>query len=431
MNPRSIAAQCIHRVIYDGKSLTEVLQSESVTSLENTDRALTKDICFGSLRWHYALNQILEKLLTKPLKQRDKDVECLIRVGLYQLHYQSTADHAAVNETVKASQSLKKTWSKGLINGVLRNFIRDQQVIVKKIKPHTVFPTWLIKRVKKAWPEQWKEILIASNLRAPMTLRVNQSKVSVDQYIRQLDKEGIEAHQHAWVDSAIELIKPVNVYQLPGFEKGFVSVQDASAQLAAKLLDCKDGMSVLDACAAPGGKTGHIAEIVQNLKITAIDYVPARLERVKDNLNRLDRQAKLVAADASKLEEWHDGELFDRILLDAPCSALGVMRRHPDIKVLKQETDIQSLQKQQETLLTALWTILKPGGLLLYATCSILPEENDQQMAQFVTEHKHELRVVPLKEKWGVSCEYGRQILPDSANMDGFYYALLEKTITT
>ena len=183
MNPRAIAAHCLNQVIYQGKSLTEVLQSEAITTLEDADRALTKDICFGSLRWHYAINQILDKLVSKPLKKRDKDVECLIRVGLYQLQYQSTADHAAVNETVKASQHLKKPWSKGLINGVLRNFIRDQEHIVKKIKPHTVFPTWLIKQVKQAWPEQWKEVLVASNYRAPMTIRVNQSKTSVDDYI--------------------------------------------------------------------------------------------------------------------------------------------------------------------------------------------------------------------------------------------------------
>ena len=199
MNPRAIAAQCLHKVIYEGKSLTQVLQSDLIVQLENSDKALTKDICFGSLRWHYAINQVLDKLLTKPLKKKDKDVECLIRVGIYQLHYQSTADHAAVNETVNACKKLKKPWSKGLVNGVLRNFIRDQEKLVKNIKPHTVFPIWLIKLVKQAWPKQWKNILVASNLRAPMTLRVNQSKVSVESYIKQLAAEGIAAQQQSKV----------------------------------------------------------------------------------------------------------------------------------------------------------------------------------------------------------------------------------------
>ena len=430
MNPRAIAAQCLHKVIYEGKSLTEVLKFDSVVRLENSDKALTKDICFGSLRWHYAINQVLDKLLTKSLKKKDKDVECLIRVGIYQLHYQSTADHAAVNETVAACKKLKKPWSTGLVNGVLRNFIRDQENLVGKIKPHTVFPTWLIKRVKHAWPNQWKEVLVASNLRAPMTLRVNQSKVSVESYIKQLGIEGtkrIEAQQHSKVDSAIELKKAVNVHDLPKFDDGYVSVQDASAQLAAKLLDCKAGMRVLDACAAPGGKTGHILETAQNLTVTAIDNVPERLNLVQENLDRLGQQANLIAADAMKLVDWHDQQAFDRILLDAPCSALGVMRRHPDIKILRQENDIRSLLELQKQLLTTLWTTLKPGGLLLYATCSILPEENDQQIAQFVESHPDDVNVISIKESWGFSCEFGRQILPGSDNMDGFYYSLLKK----
>lgn len=427
MNPRAIAAQCLHKVIYEGKSLTEVLQSDSIVKLENSDKALTKDICFGSLRWHYAINQVLDKLLTKPLKKKDKDVECLIRVGIYQLHYQSTANHAAVNETVSACQKLKKPWSKGLVNGVLRNFIRDQKKLVKNVKPHTVFPVWIIKQVKQAWSKQWKDVLVASNLRAPMTLRVNQSKVSVESYIKQLAAEGIAAQPQSKVNSAIELKKPVNVYDLPNFDEGYVSVQDASAQLAAELLDCKEGMKVLDACAAPGGKTGHILESTENLKLTAIDSVPERLNLVKDNLDRLGKQAKLIAADATQLTDWYDQQAFDRILLDAPCSALGVMRRHPDIKILRQESDIQPLLEQQKKLLTTLWTLLKPGGLLLYATCSILPEENDYQISQFVKSHPDEVKVMPLVGDWGFSCEYGRQILPGSDNMDGFYYSLLKK----
>ncbi len=431
--PRAVAAYCLHQVIYQGRSLTEVLQGDKVTNLEDSDRALVKDICFGSLRWHYVIDIILDKLLAKPLKNKDKDVECLIRVGLYQLQYQHTADHAAVNETVSASKHLKKPWSKGLINGVLRNFSRDKadnkKGILSNIKPHMAFPYWIIKRVKPAWPEQWKEVLAASNQRAPMTLRVNHSKIQTIDYINKLKEVGIEAQPHPLVESAIELKQPVNVYKLPDFERGYVSVQDASAQLAGYLLACKAGMTVLDACAAPGGKTGHIAESSKNLKITAIDNVPHRLALVKENLDRLGEKATLIEADASDLPAWYSdqNEAFDRILLDAPCSALGVMRRHPDIKVLRQDSDIAALVELQKQLLETLWTILKPGGRLLYATCSILPEENDQQIKQFVTLQK-DAKVIPIAGKWGASCEYGRQILPNSDNMDGFYYSLLEKS---
>ncbi|MEE9302301.1 MAG: 16S rRNA (cytosine(967)-C(5))-methyltransferase RsmB [Thiotrichaceae bacterium] len=431
-NPRTVAAQSLYQVIYQGKSLTEVLQNEAIKALDDTDTALVKDICFGSLRWHHAINIMLDALLTKPLKKKDKDVECLIRVGLYQLHYQQTADHAAVNETVKASKQLKKPWSKALINGVLRSFTRDKQFIIKKIKAHSSFPYWIIKRVKQAWPEQWKEVLVASNQRAPMTLRVNHSKISTAEYLAKLNAVSIAAKAHTLVNSAIELTQPVNVYKLPSFEQGFSSVQDASAQLAAHLLDCKEGMRVLDACAAPGGKTGHIAERCDHLDITAIDNVSHRLALVKDNLDRLGKQATLIEADASDLDAWYNSagnQLFDRILLDAPCSALGVMRRHPDIKILRQETDIETLVGLQKKLLATLWTILKPGGRLLYATCSILPEENDLQIKQFVSTREAESKVIPLPGTWGTQYEYGRQILPNNDNMDGFYYSLLEKIL--
>ena len=443
-NPRAAAALSLHQVIYQGKSLTEILQSTLVTDLGESDRGFVKDLCFGSLRWHYALETMLESLLAKPLKKKDKDVECLIRVGLYQLQYQHTADHAAINETVKASKALKKPWSKNLINGVLRSYTREKEKILKKIKPHTAFPYWMIKRIKHAWPEQWREMLEASNQRAPMTLRVNQSKISTADYLKQLKAEGIEALPHIHVSSAIELKQPVNVHKLPNFMQGYASVQDASAQLAAHLLDCKTGMKVLDACAAPGGKTGHIAESSKGLEITAIDNVANRLALVKDNLDRLGEQATLIEADASDLAAWYKGnqsasndnsdkseEGFDRILLDAPCSALGVMRRHPDIKVLRQESDIETLVELQQQLLTTLWSILKPGGRLLYATCSILPDENEQQIKRFISAHKDKVKdrvkVVALDVQWGNRCDYGRQIFPNNDNMDGFYYCLLEK----
>ncbi len=441
VNPRSIAADVLYQVIYQGKSLTAVLQSNAVINRGESDRALVKDICFGSLRWHFALNQILDKLLAKPLKKKDKDVECVIRIGLYQLHYQQTADHAAVNETVNACKALKKNWSKGLVNGVLRRFIRDKEILVEGIKPHTVFPLWLIRRIKQAWPECWKDILAASNQRAPMTLRVNNRQTTVKKYIERLHAEGIIASRHPLVASAIELEKAVNVQQLPDFVTGQVSVQDASAQLAAPLLDVQPGMRVLDACAAPGGKTAHLIELTQGIRLTALDSSGSRLLKVKENLYRMgyqsdesfqdssDQVLEIREADANDLAAWYCGRPYDRILLDVPCSALGVMRRHPDIKVLRQETDIAALVEQQKQLLEKLWQVLKQGGYLLYATCSILPEENEQQIARFLRVYHKEAEVIPIREPWGVACTYGRQILPQTNNMDGFYYCLLKKLV--
>lgn len=439
VNPRGIAAEALYLVIYKGKSLTGVLQRPAITKLPDESRALVKDLCFGCLRWHFALQQILEKILVKPMKKKDKDIECLIRVGLYQLQYQHTADHAAVNETVKACKTLKKPWSKGLVNGVLRRFQRDRETLTSKIKPHTVFPLWIIQTVKQSWPTCWKEVLIASNQRAPMTLRLNTARTHRDDYMQQLESVGIKAIPHTVVKTAIELVNPVNVQQLPGFDTGLVSVQDASAQLAAPLLNIKPGMRVLDACAAPGGKTGHILESEEDIVVTAIDNSAQRLGKVAENIQRLGfdnnpqgGHIQLVEADAGELDFWYDGKSYDRILLDAPCSALGVMRRHPDIKVLRKETDIAALVKQQQHLLERLWHVLKEGGLLLYATCSILPQENDEQIAHFLDKHKEDAEVVPIQQEWGIACTHGRQILPGSGaaggdNMDGFYYCLLKK----
>lgn len=429
MNPRVVAAQAIHQVIYQHRSLTEVLKKSAVLALEPAQQSLVKDICFGCCRWHYDLTLMVDHLLAKPLRQKDKDVECLIRVGLYQLQYQRTADYAAVNETVAATKALGKPWSKRLVNAVLRSFGREKDVILKKIKPHTSFPHWLIKRVKSAWPKDWRELLAASNAQAPMVLRVNQTMVGREAYQQMLQvEEGIKAECHPVVASALVLTQAVSVSKLPDFQQGKVSVQDSSAQLSAQFLDPQKGMRVLDACAAPGGKTGHLAEWAEDLTIIALDSDEKRLSLVADNMRRLSKSVELVSADANKTTLWYDGTKFDRILLDAPCSALGVMRRHPDIKILRQDEDIAGLMAQQAELLESLWPLLKLGGRLLYATCSILPEENDQQIAHFIQRHESELRHIALPfEGFAIPKEYGIQILPQQNNMDGFYYALLEK----
>ncbi|CAA6822642.1 MAG: Ribosomal RNA small subunit methyltransferase B (EC [uncultured Thiotrichaceae bacterium] len=428
MTPRSEAAKALYQVIYKQRSLTDVF-NQDITKLKPEEQAFVKDICFGSLRWHYPINTLLEQLLVKPLKLKDRDIECLLRVGLYQLAYQETPDHAAVNETVKASKALKKPWAKGLINGVMRNFIREKHNYLDSITGEIgySFPSWLKKRVKKAWPEHWERILTASNQRAPMTLRVNLSKQSRYEYLARLDTVGISAKPHPSVNSAIVLDTPVRVSELPEFFEGAVSVQDAAAQMAAMLLKCESGMDVLDACAAPGGKTGHILESTTGLNVWALDQDPERLLRVDENLKRLQVQAKLVEADANNLSDWYDGKQFDRILLDAPCSATGVIRRHPDIKLLRKASDISQLVEQQSNLMGNLWSTLKPNGYMLYATCSILPKENEEQIEQFITRYQN-VEVHPISVADKKVQQHGLQIFPGEGDMDGFYYCLLQKT---
>ncbi len=430
MSARATAARFLQRVIYGGDSLTEVLQGYTGNHIDPQDQALLRDLCFGALRWHERLTAIIDQLLTKPLKKADKDVECLLRIGLYQLIYQRTPDHAAVNETVKAAKKLKKPWAGGLINGVLRSFIRDQANILTTIEhspgARYAFPEWLVQRIQAAWPADWENILQASNNRPPMTLRVNQRSQSTSAYWQELRASSIAAEPVAGVESALNLQTPVGVEQLPGFGEGHVSVQDAAAQLAALLLDCQPGMKVLDACAAPGGKTCHLLELTDDLQLLAIDSSDTRLQRVRENLNRLHLQAEVKAADAAEPNQWWNGQAFDRILLDAPCSATGVIRRHPDIKVLRRDSDIAALQQEQARLLRALWPTLKPGGRLLYATCSILPEENIRQVEHFLQQQNDAMHL-PISGDWGRKLSAGLQILPGDNGMDGFYYALLEK----
>jgi len=419
-NPRTSAAKILQRVIYQGESLS--------TALLDAEDPLVRDLCYGSLRWHEPLSALLNELLAKKLKKKDKDVECLIRVGLYQVIYQKTPDHAAVGETVSALKGLKKPWAKNLVNAVLRNYLRGQeklQRIISEQEPAKyAFPQWLIDEIRQAWPENWQTILHESNQRAPMTLRVNLSLQSRDDYYKKLQAANIEAKLIEGIETAISLLKPCNVYDLPGFEEGEVSVQDGAAQLASILLDCQDGMTVLDACAAPGGKTGHILESAKKLDVTAVDSSESRLERVTQNLQRLSLKATVITSDALDVDNYAKDKLFDRILLDAPCSATGVIRRHPDIKVLRRQSDIKELQQLQGEMLDALWAKLKPQGILVYATCSVLPQENEQQVERFLQRHDD---AKPIRQEGNQS--NGRQILPGENGCDGFYLAKIQKLV--
>ncbi len=427
MNTRLIAARVLSRVLQDGQSLTAALDHAFLSIESGKDRAFIQALCYGVCRQFHRLDFVLSQLLDKPLK--DADVKALALVGLYQLNFMRVKPHAAVSETVLAVR--KKPWAKSLINALLRTYLREQEGLEHKADAFQSaalsHPDWLIKHLEQDWPEQALTLLQENNLQPPMVLRVNLAKTSRENYLQRLIGQEIAAEAVSFCPSAITLDKPVPVEVLPGFADGLVSVQDTAAQLAAGLLDVQPGQRVLDVCAAPGGKTAHILESQAQLKeLVAVDIDESRMQRVSENLQRLNLQAKLTVGDAAKPEDWWDGTLFERILLDAPCSALGVIRRHPDIKLLRRAEDIGPLQALQKSILQAVWPLLAPGGILLYATCSILKQENERQIQAFLAEHGDAVEL-PITADWGVAGVSGRQILTGESAMDGFYYARLSK----
>jgi 16S rRNA (cytosine967-C5)-methyltransferase len=428
LNTRLIAARALSRVFQDGQSLTAVLESALKAVESGKDRAFIQALCYGVCRYYHRLNFILSELLDKPLK--DQDVKTLALMGLYQLKYMRVKPHAAVSETVLAAR--KKPWAKALINALLRSYLRKQDNFEQKADnvqyAAVSHPDWLIKKIEQDWPQQAQQILLENNRQPPMALRVNLARISRDQYLQQLSDQGIVAVAVSFCPSAIILDKPVAVDLLPGFAEGLVSVQDTAAQLAAGLLDVQAGHRVLDVCAAPGGKAAHILEYQPQLKeLVAVDVDESRMQRVSDNLQRLKLPARLVVGDAASPPDWWDGQLFDRILLDTPCSALGVIRRHPDIKLLRRAEDIEPLQALQKNILHAVWPLLAPGGTMLYATCSILKQENEQQIDIFLAERPDAVEL-PIDAAWGFSGSHGRQIMTGESAMDGFYYARLSKS---
>lgn len=431
LNARAIAALVLAEVLGEGRSLSSALPSQLKQTPAGRDAGLVQELCFGVARYAPRLQALADALLQRPLKRKDVAVQALLLIGLYQLIYLRTPPHAAVAEAVAATRQLGFDWASGLVNGVLRQFQRESEALQAQVDGDEAcalaHPRWLLEMVRKAWPEQWRAVLEANNARPPMTLRVNARLGTPEQYQQRLQQAGIVAQAMAGVPSALVLAEPCEVGLLPGFDHGWVSVQDGAAQMAAFLLDLAPGQRVLDACAAPGGKTCHILEQQPALaELVALDSDALRLERVRENLARLSLQATLVCADAADTAIWWDGQGFDRILLDAPCSATGVIRRHPDIKLLRRPDDIAALVAQQQRLLQALWPLLKPGGRLVYATCSILPRENSGQVAAFLASHD-DARECAVDPAWGRSCAHGRQQLPGEQGMDGFYYAVLER----
>ena len=429
MKTRASAAKVLYQVVDKGQSLTSALPIAQQL-LPAKDRALLQEICYGVLRWLPRLEFISRELMSKPLIGKQRPIHFLILTGLYQLNYMRVPAHAAVAETVNAVKVLKSPKLSGLVNAILRNYQRQQAQLEANADGNDSckfgHPGWLIKRIKAAYPDQWQAVLMANNQRPPMWIRVNQQHHNRADYQALLAADEISSEIMASADSALRLAQPTDVYKLAGFAEGHCSVQDGAAQFAAQFLDAQPGELVLDACAAPGGKTAHILERQPALKhLVAVDFDATRLARVQENLTRMQLNAELIHGDASKPETWWKGDKFDRILLDAPCSATGVIRRHPDIKWLRRDSDIDALVQLQAKILDAMWLQLKPGGTLLYATCSILSAENSEQIAQFLARTPDAKSIALSPDSANQASSW--QILPDTQGMDGFFYAKLQK----
>ena len=428
MDCRAAAATALAQVIADGQALDAPLAS-ALERVADRDRGLLQQLCYGSLRHYFFFDGLLRQCLKSPLKKRDADVHALLLIGLLQLREMRTPDHAAISTCVDACRSLGKHWATRLVNGVLRRCLREGDTLAAKLtaQESANHPGWMLDALLEAWPQQLQNIVDANNSQPPMYLRVNARSMDRASYIKQLDASGFEATACEMAPSGLRLAEPVDVSALPGFNEGVVSVQDEAAQLAAQLLDPQPGDRVLDACAAPGGKACHILETQPGLaELVAMDSDEARLSRVGENLARLGLEATLICADASKPDPTL-GE-FDRILVDAPCSGSGVIRRHPDIKLLRRDTDIPGFASLQREILAGCWSRLKPGGILLYVTCSILPEENERCVEAFIDEQT-DAAAVELVGSWGYPTGTGRQLLPNVAGCDGLFYALIQKSM--
>jgi len=430
MNLRGCSAQILSRVLSDGQSLTAALEHGLPKLKDSKDRAFVQALCFGVIRHYYALDFLLSRLLSKPLKQKDSDIKALLLVGLYQLQHMRVKSHAAVSETVAATSH--KPWARSLVNAILRQYLRDaqplQQACTEDCQARYNHPQWIVDLLRHDWPDHYEKILHANDQAPPMALRINLLQGSRGAYLDELTAQSIAAQPVDCCETAIRLDQALGVEQLPGFELGRASVQDTAAQLAAELLEPQAGQQVLDLCAAPGGKTAAILERQPALAgLLAIDIDQQRLQRVTDNLLRLNLHAETLAADAEQTSNWANGRQFDRILLDAPCSGFGVIRRHPDIKLLRRPDDITALQALQARILQNAWQLLKPGGLLLYATCSVLKQENEEQIGRFLAEQS-DASEIRIDGHWGIARPHGRQIITGDRQMDGFYYAKLYKS---
>ncbi|MBK1645907.1 16S rRNA (cytosine(967)-C(5))-methyltransferase [Thiocapsa imhoffii] len=429
--PRATAARALHAVRGQGQSLTRVLETSGIGDPNPADRALTHEMVYGSVRTLPQLEALVARLLKHPVKPGDQILECLILVGLYQLIAMDTPAHAAVAATVEASRLIGKPHQAALVNALLRRFLREREPLLAAVAREPavqwLFPEWLLARLRQDWPEHWQELVRISNGRAPMSLRVNPLRTDREAYQALLATAGLPAHPIPDCPQGLTLARPCPTSALPGFDRGLVSVQDGGAQRAAELLDAAPGTRVLDACAAPGGKAASILERAANrLELVAIDHSPQRLQSLHDTFSRLGLRAEVILADAAQPEGDWAAPPFERILLDVPCSATGVIRRHPDIKWLRRDADIAALSALQDQILRATWPLLAPGGRLLYTTCSLLAHENEARVSAFLAAHT-DARERPIHASWGIARTVGRQLLPAAGANDGFYFALIDK----
>ena len=429
LNVRAAAAQIITQILNGQGSLSSLLPAISSKIAEN-DRPLLQELCFGTCRFYPQLQAYTECLVEKPLRAKDNDVQALILLGLYQLLHTRIPDHAAIGETVEITRVIQKLWATNLVNGVLRSFQRDSGKVNDFLAENRAFlsnhPAWMEAMLSKCWPAQFSQIIAANNQHPPFTLRLNTQKISREDYLELLRSADIAANATPISPYGITLERACDPRKLPHFNEGWLSVQDEAAQLSGDLLQLSPNLRVLDACSAPGGKAGHMLELESSLRVTALDADERRLVRVRENLARLEVNADVVCGDGTKPNSWWDGELYDRILLDAPCSATGIVRRHPDIKILRTPEELDRLGEPQQKLLKSLWPLLKPGGILLYATCSVMSKENTRIIEAFLTRQK-DASCDALEVDWGMAQICGQQLLPQLDGNDGFYYARLRK----
>jgi len=437
---RVLCALVLYQVSVEQKSLNTLLP-EASKYVKTQDRALLQELCFGVCRWFYWLKSLYQPLLSKALHRNDFLAECLLCVGIYQLLFTRIPGHACLNETVEAAETLELSRFKGLINALLRQISQQTLPLEDPVYRDTMnrlsHPQWLQDKLSHNWPDHWHQILRENNIHPPMSLRVNRAfadypgdiedHVIQNRYLQKLQAQGIAAKASAISPLGIVLQQACPVDALPDFSTGGVSVQDEAAQLSGLLLNLSPGLRVLDACAAPGGKTCAILEQQSDLQLIALDADANRASRIQENLTRLKLHAEIKVARAESIETWWDGQPFDRILLDAPCSATGVIRRHPDIKLLRQETDILALAELQLTLLSTLWKTLAPGGILLYATCSVFSQENSRIIERFLKQ-QDDARLLTIEAGWGIDTGFGRQLFPEASSHDGFFYARLTRT---
>jgi 16S rRNA (cytosine967-C5)-methyltransferase len=419
---RAEAARVQIRILRDGVPAESAMAS--ARTLPERDQALLRALALGSLRWHHRLQWQISQLVSRPLAPKDRELAALLRIGLFQLQWLRVPDHAAVSATVEACRLIGCGHARGLVNAVLRRFLRERADLERRQslddEARLSHPAWLIACLRADWGQDSERIFAANNEPPPMWLRVNVRAMDPDRYLAELGSAGIAAERSPRLTAGLLLSEPQATASLPGYEAGRVSVQDGAGQLAEGFMNLRPGLRVLDACAAPGGKTAHMLEACGNLDMTALDRDAERLDQVRQNLARLGLSATLRHADALEPKDWWDGRPFDRILLDAPCSALGVIRRHPDIKVLRTPGDIDRVVDSQARLLRRLWPMLATGGRMVYATCTVLKRENDAQIGAFLAGESGATLAGPGTPR-------GLQLLPGEANMDGFYYACLDK----